>query len=84
MQIKAKTRSLGIGIGLLVFVIYYVCLAGAKSICETGVIAPSVGMWIPDIILALACAYFIRSSEKDKQISFTFLKFKFYESKDIR
>ena len=41
-------------------------------------------MWIPDIILALACAYFIKSSEKDKQISFTFLKFKFYESKDIR
>ena len=70
MQIKAKTRSVGVGIGLVVFVIYYICLAGAKSICETGIIPPFFGMWIPDIFLFLACIYFIKASEEEKQISF--------------
>ena len=81
MQIKAKNRSLGVGIGLLIFVIYYICLAGAKSICETGIIPPFIGMWIPDMFLAIACIYFLRSSEKDKQISFVFIKR--YADKDI-
>lgn len=68
MQIKVKNRSLGIGIGLLVFFIYYVCLAALKGICETGCINPILGMWIPNLLLLGLCIYFINIAEKDKEI----------------
>lgn len=68
-QIKVRARSIGVGIGLIVFFIYYMCLVGAKSICETGFIPPVIGMWIPNIFLLVANIYFIRLSAKDKEIN---------------
>ena len=68
VQIKTKTRSMGIGVGLAVFFIYYALLAAAKSICETGAIPPSLGMWVPDIFLLAVSIYFIRLSAEDKEI----------------
>ena len=68
IQIKTKTRSMGIGVGLAVFFIYYALLAAAKSICETGAIPPSLGMWVPDIFLLAVSIYFIRLSAEDKEI----------------
>ncbi len=68
MQIKVKTRSMGIGIGLAVFFLYYMLLAGAKSICETGAVHPVFGMCIPDLFLLVASIYFIRLSAEDREI----------------
>jgi len=55
-QMRARGRSTGIALGLGVFLIYYMCLAGAKSICETGSLSPAVGVWIPDLFLMFSGA----------------------------
>jgi len=57
-QLKASGRSAGVAVSLVIFMIYYMCLAGAKSICEAGALSPEIGVWIPDLFL-LACFIFL-------------------------
>jgi lipopolysaccharide export system permease protein len=57
-QMKARGRSSGIGVSLLIFLIYYMCLAGVRSICETGTITPVIGVWIPNVFLLITCFFF--------------------------
>ena len=63
-QIKARGRLFGIIISLIVFLTYYLFFAGVRSLCETGTIPPSFGMWIPDIFLLLACTYLLLRAER--------------------
>jgi lipopolysaccharide export system permease protein len=65
-QMKARGRSSGIGVSLLIFLIYYMCLAGARSICETGTISPVIGVWIPNVFLLITCFFlFWRLGRRD-------------------
>jgi len=56
-QIGPRGRSTGIGVSLLVFLIYYMCLAGARGICETGTLSPVIRVWIPNGFLLISCIF---------------------------
>ncbi len=79
-QLKAGSRSAGIGVSLAVFLIYYLCLAGARSICETGTVPPVIGVWIPDLFLFVSCIYFLRCVANEHSIN---LLSRFYKTKDL-
>jgi lipopolysaccharide export system permease protein len=68
-QLRTRGRPTGIGISLMVFLVYYVCLAGMKSICETGFLSPSVGVWIPDLFLFFCCVYLLRMAAKERSFA---------------
>ena len=69
-QIRSRGRSTGIGVSLLVFLIYYMCLAGARGICETGTISPAIGVWIPNVFLLISCIFLLWRSGKGDSFSF--------------
>jgi len=69
-QIRSRGRSTGIGVSLLVFLIYYMCLAGARGICETGTISPVIGVWIPNVFLLISCIFLLWRSGKEDPFSF--------------
>ncbi len=69
-QIRDRGRSAGIGVSLVVFLIYYLCLAGAKSICDTGALSPVIGVWVPDLFLLVACIYLLRHVANEHSINF--------------
>ncbi len=71
-HMRAKGRTAGVGVSLLVFVIYYMCLAGVRNICETGVISPIIGVWIPDIFLFISCIYLLRRVANERSLGFLF------------
>ncbi|MBW1850623.1 MAG: LPS export ABC transporter permease LptF [Deltaproteobacteria bacterium] len=68
-QLKARGRSAGIGVGLMVFLIYYLCLAGVRSVCETGALSPVIGVWIPDLFLLISSIYLLRRVATEKTIN---------------
>jgi lipopolysaccharide export system permease protein len=70
VQIRARGRSAGIAISLVVFLIYYMCLAGMRSICETGKISPTYGMWVPDTFLFICCIYLLKRVANERSINF--------------
>ena len=69
-QIRSRGRSTGIGVSLLVFLIYYMCLAGARGVCETGTISPAIGVWIPNVFLLISCIFLLWRSGKGDSFSF--------------
>ncbi|MCP4682533.1 MAG: LPS export ABC transporter permease LptF [Desulfobacterales bacterium] len=70
-QMRIRGRAAGIGLSLVVFIIYYMCLAGVRNICETGILHPAVGVWIPDLFLLLSCAYLLRRVANECSIDFS-------------
>jgi lipopolysaccharide export system permease protein len=75
VQIRARGRSAGIGISLVVFLVYYMCLAGMRSICETGNVSPTSGIWIPDIFLIISCIYLLQRVANERSINFLSILF---------
>ncbi len=67
-QIKSKGRSAGVRVSLGVFFVYYMCLAGARSICETAAISPAIGVWIPDLFLLISCIYLFRRVANERSV----------------
>ncbi len=56
-QLKSSGRTVGIVVGLTVFLIYYMFLAAVRNLCKTGFITPFIGIWAPDLFLLISCLY---------------------------
>ena len=69
-QIRSRGRILGIVVSLAIFVVYYVFLAGMRSVGETGALSPSIGPWLPDVFLLISCLWLLKRAGKERPISF--------------
>jgi len=69
-QMRARGRTAGIGVSLVVFSIYYICLMVMRSICSSGSMSPAIGVWIPDIFLIISIVYLLRRATDEKSIHF--------------
>jgi len=69
-QIRSGGRFIGIVMSLVIFLIYYMCLAGARSVGETGIVSPYMGTWVPDLFLVVCCIYLLRRVAKERSINF--------------
>lgn len=67
-QLKVAGRSGGVGVSLSIFLVYYMCLAGAKSISETGAVPPLIAMWVPNSFLTALCILLFWFAAKEKPI----------------
>jgi lipopolysaccharide export system permease protein len=67
-QIRSSGRSIGIGISLGIFVIYYLFLSGVKSIGETGVLSPFIGMWLPAFFLMITGGVLLRKVQNERSL----------------
>jgi lipopolysaccharide export system permease protein len=67
-QLKSGGRTVGIVVGLTVFLIYYMCLAAVRNLCKTGFITPFVGIWAPDLFLLISGLYLWHRATKERPI----------------
>ena len=67
-QVKSRGRVVGGAIGLVVFLAYYFCWAGCRSLSETGLVAPEIGPWIPVALLTLASVYLLRQAVYERPL----------------
>ena len=58
-HVRAKGRTKGIVISLLIFLVYYIFLMSVRYISEMGTLSPSIGTWIPDLLLLIICFYLL-------------------------
>ncbi|MBW2029490.1 MAG: LPS export ABC transporter permease LptF [Deltaproteobacteria bacterium] len=65
-QIQARGRFLGIIISLIIFFLYYICLAGVRSIGESGTLPPQLGPWIPVAFLLFSCGYLLHRAANER------------------
>jgi lipopolysaccharide export system permease protein len=60
-----RRRSLGLGLGLIFFLLYYVLLSGGKVFGETGIYPPLIAMWMPNWIMMGIGIYLFNATNKD-------------------
>ncbi|MFC1531935.1 LptF/LptG family permease [Thermodesulfobacteriota bacterium] len=58
-HMRAKGRTKGIVIALFIFFIYYICLMAVRYNCEMSALAPSIGVWLPDLFLLITCVFLL-------------------------
>jgi lipopolysaccharide export system permease protein len=68
-QLRAGGRFIGIVVSFMVFLFYYLLLAGFRSIGETGVVSPAIGSWIPVVFLLVGCVWLLRRAAKERTIN---------------
>ncbi len=57
-----------IGLSILFFLIYYVCLIGGEKLADRRYISPVLAMWGPNIFFGICAFYLIRRSANEKSL----------------
>jgi len=68
-QIKSGGRVMGTVVSLLIFLIYYLMLAGIRGISEIGILSQQYGSWIPILFLAASYLYLFKRAKEERSIS---------------
>jgi lipopolysaccharide export system permease protein len=50
IELKSSRRSAGLGMGMFIFIVYYVLMSAGRVLGEIGLIHPAVGLWVPNIL----------------------------------
>jgi lipopolysaccharide export system permease protein len=53
VQSRTGSRLSGVVLGLLLFLLYYIFVSGAKALGEEGSFPPAVGLWLPNVIFSI-------------------------------
>ncbi len=69
-RIRSRGRSKGIGLSLVVFLVYYFCFAGMKNLCEANIISPLIGVWLPDLFLLALGLWLLKRVANEKPVRF--------------
>lgn len=67
-QIRSGGRSLGIGVSMGIFLVFYLFLAGVRSIGETGALSPFLGMWLPTLFLLISSLLLLKRVQNEKPL----------------
>jgi lipopolysaccharide export system permease protein len=59
-------KPVGLPLGILFFVCFYIALTTAKSVAEENIMPVALTMWTPNIIFALLTLYILYMTEKEK------------------
>lgn len=66
IQAKISKRSMGIGLGLAFFLLYYLLLSLGWAFGEAGLYPPVIGMWMPNIVILLTAVILLRRAVLEK------------------
>ncbi len=66
IQPITASHSFGIGLGIILFLIYYVLLTAGWSLGKSGAYPPIIGMWLPDVLMGGLGIYLLRRSANEK------------------
>ena len=51
VQSESTKRSMGLGMGMVFFLIYYLMLSAGSVFGEAGLYPPVIGMWVPNVVM---------------------------------
>lgn len=74
IQSRAMKKSSGLIIGLFSFLVYYLILSAGVAFGETGFYPPSIGIWMPNIIMGAYGAYLMKQTADERTVRLNFLR----------
>jgi len=66
--------NMAIGLSILFFLVYYVCLIGGEKVADRGLVSPVVAMWMPNLIFGVVAFVLLRKAAHEQSVrEWTFL-----------
>lgn len=72
----ARHKTIGVPLGLAIFILYYVLLTGSNIMSESLILPAGIAMWLPNLIFLVLTALFIKYVGQEAH---TFYLEKFYD-----
>lgn len=66
MRTGRSGMNTAIGLSILFFLVYYVCLIGGEKLADRAIISPVVAMWAPNIFFGVMAVFLLRSTAKEQ------------------
>jgi lipopolysaccharide export system permease protein len=63
-----RHRTIGIPLGLAIFILYYIFLTGSKIISESMIMPAAIAMWMPNLFFLVLTILFIKNVARDAYI----------------
>jgi lipopolysaccharide export system permease protein len=61
--------NMAIGLSLLFFLVYYVCLIGGEKLADRGLASPFLAMWAPNIIFGISAVLLLRKAAREQAVT---------------
>jgi len=58
-----------IGLSILFFLVYYICLIGGERFADRGLISPVIAMWSPNVVFGVLAVLMMRTAAKERSIT---------------
>jgi lipopolysaccharide export system permease protein len=68
IQSKSAKRSMGLSLGLVCFLLYYLLLSVGRVFGETGAYPPVIGMWVPNIAMGGLGLFLLIRNAKERPV----------------
>jgi len=60
--------GMAVGLSILFFLVYYVCLIGGEKVADRGLINPAAAMWAPNVIFGVMSIVLLRMAAKEQSV----------------
>jgi lipopolysaccharide export system permease protein len=68
IRLGRSGMNTAIGLSLLVFLVYYVCLIGGEKLADREFVSPLMAMWVPNVLFGAAAVLLIRSATLEQNV----------------
>lgn len=72
LQTKSSKKTAGLGIALVFFLLYYLLLSIGWGLSESGLYPPFIGMWVPNVVMAVFGIYLLVRAANDRPANILF------------
>ena len=69
-QLKSATRSFGLGLGIIFFLLYYLILSIGYALGENRFYPPFIGMWAPNLLIGVIGLYLLIRTANERPVNF--------------
>jgi lipopolysaccharide export system permease protein len=69
-QLKSATRSFGLGLGIIFFLLYYLILSIGYALGENKFYPPFIGMWAPNLLIGVIGLYLLIRTANERPVNF--------------
>jgi lipopolysaccharide export system permease protein len=70
VELKSNRRSAGLGMGMFIFILYYVLMTAGRVFGQMGLYHPAVGLWAPNILVGIGGTIMLIRTANEKPTYF--------------
>jgi lipopolysaccharide export system permease protein len=61
--------NMAIGLSILFFLVYYVCLIGGEKLADRGITSPFLAMWAPNLVFGALSVFLLRKAAREQALA---------------